>query len=38
MDYSAVSEAIRYFERKRLKQRDVRQTRDQALRILNLET
>jgi hypothetical protein len=35
MDYSAVSEAIRYLE---LKRRKVQQTHDRVLRILNLET
>lgn len=38
MDYSAVSEAIRYFERKTLKNVDARRARNRVVEILNLET
>ena len=38
MDYSAVSEAIRYFERRRLQRADVRRAKTAVLQFLNLET
>jgi putative transposase len=37
-DYSAVSEAIRTFERKRLQSQEIRDARDRACHFLNLET
>jgi hypothetical protein len=38
MDYSAVSEAIRYFERHRMKRAEVRSALKQVVQFLNLET
>ena len=38
MDYSAVSEAIRHFERVHLRTRPVRVARQQTCQFLNLET
>ncbi len=38
LDYSAVSEAIRYFERRRLKQPVVKRAHQAAIQFLNLET
>ena len=38
MDYSAVSEAVRLFERRRVERPDIQRARQQCAEILNLET